>query len=83
MTESAEIEALAEALCREYHPMHWDVTYRNRSTPCQACLIHAARLVNKMPDCEGWACQSCGADNFIPGGFARITPLALIAKASR
>lgn len=27
-----------------------------------------------LPDCEGWTCQSCGADNFIPDGFARVTP---------
>lgn len=34
----------AEALCREYHPMHWDVSYGNRSKACQACQIHAAAL---------------------------------------
>ena len=27
-----------------------------------------------LPDCEGWICQSCGADNFIPAGFARVNP---------
>lgn len=27
-----------------------------------------------LPDCEGWVCQSCGADNFIPPGFERAFP---------
>ncbi len=27
-----------------------------------------------LPDCEGWTCQSCGADNFIPVDFARVIP---------
>lgn len=27
-----------------------------------------------LPDCEGWTCQSCGSDNFIPSGFIRIYP---------
>lgn len=31
------------------------------------CPIHG------LPSCEGWTCQSCGADNFIPNGFARVT----------
>lgn len=29
-------------------------------------------LGNGLPDCEGWVCQSCGADNFIPAGFERV-----------
>jgi hypothetical protein len=37
-------ERVAAALCHEYHPMHWDVAYGNRSRPCQACRIHAAAL---------------------------------------
>jgi hypothetical protein len=24
-----------------------------------------------LPASEGWTCQSCGADNFIPSGFVR------------
>jgi hypothetical protein len=24
-----------------------------------------------LPDCEGWTCQSCGADNFIPAGYVK------------
>lgn len=25
-----------------------------------------------LPNCEGWTCQACGADNFIPAGFEPI-----------
>lgn len=45
MTEPTPRDLLAEALCHEYHPMHWDVAYGNRAKPCQACVIHAARLL--------------------------------------
>jgi len=71
---SAENDALAAALCREYHPMHWDVAYSNRTKPCGACRIHAARLSENFPSSEGWMCQSCGADNFIPPMFVRVIP---------
>ena len=37
-------ERLTEALCREYHPMHWDMGYGKRNKPCGACRIHAQRL---------------------------------------
>jgi hypothetical protein len=29
--------------------------------------------VTELPDSEGWDCQSCGASNFIPAGFARVS----------
>jgi hypothetical protein len=29
--------------------------------------------VTELPPCEGWDCQSCGASNFIPAGFARVS----------
>lgn len=25
----------------------------------------------RFPDSEGWTCQSCGADNFVPAGWVR------------
>jgi hypothetical protein len=28
------------------------------------------RDVEGLPDCEGWTCQGCGADNFIPAEYA-------------
>jgi hypothetical protein len=39
----------------------------------EGSAMHTARIIDSLPDCEGWACQSCGADNFIPPGFARVT----------
>jgi hypothetical protein len=54
-------ERVAAALCHEYHPMHWDVAYGNRSRPCQACRIHAAALGPVLAEMraeawdEGWA----------------------------
>ena len=76
MTDTTEIDALSEAMCREYHPTFWDVDYGGRKARvgCYPCRMHAARLLDRLPDCEGWTCQSCGADNFIPAGFARIIP---------
>lgn len=34
----------------------------------------APETTTPLPPCEGWICQSCGADNFIPAGFARHHP---------
>jgi hypothetical protein len=32
-----------------------------------------------LPDCEGWVCQSCAADNFIPPGFVRTDTVLAFA----
>ncbi len=56
---SAEVVTLAEALCREYHPMHWDVMYGNHKMPCGACRVHGASLARlfdfKPTDRQGGA----------------------------
>lgn len=50
MPESqTENDQFAEALCREYHPMHWDVAHGSATRPCGACKMHAARLA-----ASGW-----------------------------
>lgn len=38
------------------------------------CMFCRQQPPDGLPACEGWVCQSCGADNFIPEGFARVTP---------
>lgn len=80
----AEIDALATALCREYHPLRWDIAHGNPGRPfgCYPCRMHAARMLDSLPDCEGWTCQSCGADNFIPAGFLRVIPPGQSTHAS-
>ena len=43
---TAETDALAEALCREYHPLLWDADHGNPDRPfgCWPCRVHAYRL---------------------------------------
>lgn len=48
----------AEALCREYHPMHWDVAYANATRPCGACKAHAERLI-----ASGWVISPPGSES--------------------
>jgi hypothetical protein len=44
----------------------------------QAITDKTVSAVTELPDeglpaSEGWDCQSCGASNFIPSGFARVS----------
>lgn len=39
----------------------------------QALQDKTVSQVHELPDCEGWVCQSCGSDNFVPEGFIRVS----------
>lgn len=42
----------------------------------QAVMTRVTPTDEGLSDCEGWVCQSCGADNFIPTGWIRVAPPA-------